>query len=102
MRVEVSELQPFRVTMSVYQPVCIATQVCVVAPAMAVPLKYHWLPAGALLCSVSPEEVMTGADGTGLTVTLKSGETVPLPQELVHYRGRSHHIEAGTCDGNRS
>src|SRR5664280_446054 len=83
MWLEVSEPQSLIVTTSQYQPDCCAVHVCPVAPEIAAPSKYHWLPVGALLVSTSPRALITGDGGTALTVTAKIGETVPLPQELV-------------------
>ena len=52
---------------------------------MRVPSKYHWLPVEALLVNNGPDAVMTGAAGIALTVTLKLGDTVPGPHELVPF-----------------
>ena len=54
------------------------------APAPAWVAEYHhWLPVGALLVRIYPELVTTAGAGTALTVTLRSGDSGPLPQELV-------------------
>lgn len=52
---------------------------CAVAPAISTPFLYHWFPVVALLLSTLPVLVITGVAGTGLTVTLKLDEGVPLP-----------------------
>ena len=56
--VENSLAQSSAFTCTLYMPVCMAVYVGLVAPAMAVPFKNHWLPVVALEVSKGVEVLM--------------------------------------------